>query len=576
MALYFKAHNESKVSRLTPSRIDVRTRGYGYGGGAYVLTQKGTVVFAQGGNQIYLIDYKRHRIVDLWHPKGWRFCNGTYDPFAERIICIGEKSQGRKSFHALVSISPWGRSVAILHEKFDFYSNPQISRCGRFLAYIAWNHPNMPWDSSVLNIAELTPSGPFGHTKQVLGHSGASVAQPLWNEDGSLSFVSDKAGWWNLYEWNKGKDKSVMLKCAEFAQPQWKLGVTNYGEIAENGYACSVFSKGQWRLVALSRQGKCESAPYQLRSIMELKTFGRTVFVIGSNSTHPVSICSYDFDTCRWTEEHRVAPRLQRDRFPSPQHLRIPVNRHDYCYGIYYAPRISLAKARQRPVTIIMLHGGPTAVADEGFDFRSLFFRSNGFAMLHLNYRGSFGYGRKYRKALNSNWGIADVQDTRAAARFLIKNGLASRKRIVLRGISAGGYTALCSLSKTEMFAGGVVISGIADLKHLEAMTHKFESKYLFSLLGKNRHLYWKQRSPIHFAQDIGAPILLAHGGRDPVVPRGQIIRLAKTLRRSDKQVDLMIFDDEHHGIFIPANIALLLRAELRFYMRVTSSDQTT
>jgi acetyl esterase/lipase len=468
------------------------------------------------------------------------------------LIGVGEK--GKENF--LFSLHLPTKKVEIISCGHSFYASPAISSDGTQIAYLTWDLPNMPWDGTTLWVANLK-EGLIKDPKQVAGGKSESIFQPTWAPDGSLYFVSDKTGWWNLYQNNK----PVSPMEAEFGLPQWLFGMSTYALIENTPISC-YNKEGIWHFLDL---------PWtfytQIRSTKETTVF------IAASATQDKSIISFNRQTGRTSVlAHNPLPHLDPETISLPELISFPSG-NGTSHAIYYPPHNKEWQAPQGelPPLIVMSHGGPTAQTSPIFDLKIQFWTSRGFAVVDVNYRGSTGFGRNYRSALNKNWGIFDVQDCSSAAQFLVGSKKVDPKRIAIRGGSAGGYTTLAALTFTKTFTVGASYYGVSDLTALAQETHKFESGYLDELIGpypQNKKIY-EARSPLFHVDQLSCPVIFFQGAEDLVVPKNQAELMYKALKKKGIETELIIYPEEQHGFRKAENIKDSLTRELAFYLKV-------
>lgn len=566
---------DGQVRDVTPTSFSARTRVHEYGGNAFAVAD-GVVYFANDADQrLYRQAYDAYpQAITSAGPR--RYADGVVDRKRGRLICVCEdhSAQGEPN-NALTGLDLEGNSPRVLASGNDFYASPCLSPDERQLAWLTWNHPNMPWDGTELWTGSLTDDGVLIEARRIVGSDAESVFQPQWSPDGELYFVSDRSGWWNLYRWRSGRIEPVVEMEAEFGLPQWVFGMSTYGFVSPHRIVCAFNQQGLWQLAIIDttiRKLTRIDTPYS--DIGGLRAAaGRTVF-IGGAAGEPASVVALD-PASGQIEVLRRSSKVDIDAgyISPPEQLAFPTEDGKTAYGIYYAPRNCdyAAPADMRPPLIVECHGGPTAAASTMLSLKRQYWTSRGFAVVSVNYAGSTGYGRAYRERLNSQWGIADVDDCLAAARYLIDQGRVDGKHLAISGGSAGGYTVLCALTFHDLFQAGASYYGISDLEALAHDTHKFESRYLDRLVGPypaKRELY-RSRSPIHFAERLSCPVIFFQGLEDRVVPPNQTERMVQALRRSGIPVAYLAFEGEQHGFRQAANIKAAFDAELYFYSQV-------
>ena len=551
----------------TTAPINARTRVHEYGGGAWTVSD-GVLYFSN------LADGRLYRNMHPLTPEGpWRYADGLIDPH-NRWIGVREDHSGPEVVNTIVSIGSGGATV--LASGHDFYSSPRLSPDGRWLAFLAWDHPRMPWDGTTLYA--LRSDQPASEPVSIAGGPEESIFQPEWAPDGSaLYFVSDRTGWWNLYR--RSLDLSVTQPVApmdaEFGQPQWVFGMSTYAFAGPHRLVCSYVSNGLGQLATIDLlSGRLTPIETPYTDFSSLQADGdRVVFRAGS-ATMPASIVQLDLATGTTAVLKKATPVADDPAlaryFTRAEPVEFPTEHGLTAHGLYYPafnPDYS-ATADEKPPLLVKVHGGPTSAASSTLDLRIQYWTSRGIAVLDVNYGGSSGYGRAYRQRLNGNWGIVDVDDCVNGARNLAKQGLVDGNRSVITGGSAGGFTVLAALTMHDHFRGGASHYGVSDLEALELDTHKFESRYSHSLIGpypERRDLY-RERSPLTHAHRLSVPVIFFQGDEDRVVPPNQTERMVEALRAKGTPVGYLLFAGEQHGFRKAESIKRALDAELYFY----------
>ena len=560
---------------ITPAPFNVRSRVHEYGGGAYAVS----------GDRIWFSSFDDGRVhartgagapAPLTAEGMARFADLTVDPGRRRLLAVREThGEGAPPVNDLVAISIDDGTVRVLASGHDFFAAPAPSPDGRRLAWLAWDQPDMPWDSAILWLADLDRNGVPGAPVRIAGGSGCSAFQPAWAPDGALWCIVDPEGWWNLHRWHDGELRCMHRAECEFGKPLWQLGTTTFGFDGDGRVVCTWRSGGAWRLGRLDRNGEMTEIPAPWTSIDSLVVNGSTAAFIGGAPDRTAAVASLDLASGE-TRVHRTSSTLSiDDRILSrPVALTFPTGGGDeIAHGYYYPPHNAScrAPAGESPPLLVMSHGGPTGCTSDILNPATQFWTSRGFAVLDVDYRGSTGYGRAYRERLYGEWGIADVEDCAAGAVHLAETGRADRERLAIRGGSAGGYTTLCALTFHDVFRAGASYYGISDLEVLATDTHKFEARYLDRLVGEwpaDRDIY-RARSPLHHASRLGCPIIFFQGLDDRVVPPNQAELMIDVLDRQGLPVACLMFEGEGHGFRQADTLRRCLEAELLFYARV-------
>jgi len=574
------------MEEMLPAPFSARTRVHEYGGGAF-LVQDGVLYFSNDRDQLL------YRLAPGLTPQpitsgsGKRYADGVFDHWHREIVCIREDHVADgEAANAIVSIDPDGRREArVLVMGEAFYASLRLSPDGQHMAWLSWNHPDMPWDGTQLWLAERGPQGRPVNSRCVAGGREESVFQPMFSPDGTLYFVSDRSNWWNLYRMRDGRIEALAPMEAEFGLPQWIFGMSTYAFESAQRLVCTYHRAGNWRLAVLDtgtrRMEEMETPFSDISGVLAGE--GKAIFV-ASSPVMPAAIVRLDLVTRQYQILRRSTEDVSESGYLSvPQEMSYPSTRGATAHALYYPPvnRDFEASMDEKPPLLVLSHGGPTSATSRALNLRTQFWTSRGFAVLDVNYRGSTGYGRAYRRQLDGQWGIADVEDCLAGARYLVERGLVDAKRLAIRGSSAGGYTTLCALTFHRMFRAGAVYYGVSDLEALARDTHKFERYYLERLIGpypQRKELY-RERSPLHQANRLSCPIIFFQGLEDKVVPPNQTEEMVNALRARNVPVAYVPFDGEQHGFRRAENIRRALEAEFYFYSRVfgfTPADPIT
>ena len=562
---------------LTPEGLSVRTRVHEYGGGAYAVAN-GTVYFSNFSDQrIYRQDQDSPP-----HPvtpeTAYRYADTIIDGKRDLLFCVREDHSGPgEAVNTLVTVNCAGDAAGgnVIVAGNDFYSSPRLSPDGKQLAWLTWNHPNMPWDGTELWVGEVNADGSLGRAERVAGGQAESIFQPEWSPEGVLYFISDRTGWWNLYRWQAGCVKALCPMEAEFGQPQWVFGISGYGFESAACIICNYTQGGISHLASLDTATlRLENIETPYTNIGSLRVMPGKVLFIGGSPTETSSVILLDPAT-RQTRVLRRSSGLTIDPgcISVPQPIEFPTEGGLTAHAFYYPPcnRDYAAPENERPPLLVLSHGGPTAATSSVFNARIQYWTSRGIAVVDVNYGGSSGYGRAYRRRLNGNWGVVDVDDCVNAARYLVNRGEVDARRLAIAGGSAGGYTTLCALTFRDVFSAGASHYGIGDLETLARDTHKFESRYLDSLIGaypEQRDLYI-ERSPINHVDLLSCPLILFQGLEDKVVPPNQAESMFEAVRAKGLPVSYVPFEGEQHGFRKAENIKRALDAELYFYSKI-------
>ncbi len=572
------------VADVVPQGYNARTMVHEYGGGSYWV-RGSTLFFTNFEDQrLYRVDpgeAPRAITPEQLIPRGDRYADGAVTPDGIWVICVRERHvTGREPINEIVVLPADGSSPPrILVGGTAFFAFPRLSSDGRRLAWTSWGHPRMPWDGTELWLAELADGAQLRGRRLVAGGPAESIFQPSFSPSDQLHFVSDRSGWWNLYVDRDGAVEAIAPVEAELGVPQWVFGLSTYTFLPDGTIVCLLGGSDGTRLCRVTPAGGYEDLGLSYRSFSpaSLVSSGSRLAFIGASPVQAAAVVVFDTQTgaeevVRRSLSEEVDPAIvsvaEPIEFPSTLDGE-PVTAH----ALFYKPNNPdfSAPEGQRPPLVVFSHGGPTSATSSALSLEIQFWTSRGFGVVDVNYGGSTGYGRQYRERLKGRWGILDVDDCMAAARFLVERGDADAARLAIRGGSAGGYTTLCALTFRDLFSAGASYYGVADAEALARDTHKFESRYLDSLIGpypEEAELY-RQRSPIYFTDRLSCPLIILQGLEDMVVPPSQAELMVEALRAKGLPFAYLAFEGEQHGFRKAQNIRRSLEAELYFYAKV-------
>jgi dipeptidyl aminopeptidase/acylaminoacyl peptidase len=580
---------DGTTTDLLPDGMNARTAVHEYGGAAWWL-HDGVTWFANWSDQ------RLYRLApggapepitpEPAAPRADRFADGEVAPDGATIVCVRERHTGPAAtdvrnevvrLAATASSSAGPSEPEVLVSGPDFVAAPRLSPDGGTLAWLQWNHPSMPWDATELVVRDLAT----GEEMVVAGGPGESVAEPRWQPDGSLWFLSDRTDWWNLYRWSPGSDIEPLVRIdAEIGVPAWAFGTARYAALDDGRVVFARRRAGYDTLAVRETDGSLVDldVPFSAISAVRATGPGTVAVVAGSPTAEPgvylVDVATSGLETLRAPRDLGIDPAYlsvpEPVTFPSvdgsgtrrPAHALFYPPAHPELHG----PEGEL------PPLLVVIHGGPTSAAVPVLSLGVQYWTSRGFAVVDVNYGGSTGYGRAYREELLGEWGVIDVADCVAAATYLASRGRVDGRRMSIRGGSAGGYTTLAALAREDTpFAAGANHFGVADLEALAADTHKFESRYLDRLVGpypEARDVY-VERSPIHHVDRFSRPLIVLQGAEDAIVPPSQSEKIVDALRARGVPVAYLLFEGEQHGFRRAENIRRALDAELSFYGQV-------
>ncbi|MDR3437279.1 S9 family peptidase [Telmatospirillum sp.] len=582
---------DGTTREVTGPGVNVRTRVHEYGGGAFWVSENRLFFSNFIDQRLYVTDVAANGGVAVpLTPPGYRYANCAVDTTdASRLYCVREDhSRPGEPHNAIVALAvdrprqeaEAGNAGVVLFGDSDFVASPCPSPDGKRLAWIAWNHPNMPWDTTTLYVGTLTSDGLTDITV-VAGGNDESVMEPRWDADGTLYFLSDRSDWWNLYAWNpaEGVVRAILPRRAEFGNPLWNLGQANYALTGTGHVVARYGVRGVDRLALVTlRTGAARDfdLPFATLNMVSLRGTGaksQAVMIAGAADQTP-AIIAVDLATGGYRLLHRPAPvTLPAGLLSQAEAVEFPTAHDRTAHAFFYPPANPdfQAPSGERPPLLVLVHGGPTAASHPTFSLGIQYWTSRGFAVADVNYGGSTGYGRAYRDRLRGNWGVTDVEDVTAVVRYLADRGRIDRDRAAIRGGSAGGYTTLAALAFTDVFKAGANYYGVSDMEALAQDTHKFESRYLDSVIAPlpaGKAIY-EARSPLRHLEGFSAPLITFQGADDPVVPPAQSRSIVAALSARGLPVAYLEFEGEQHGFRKTDSIVRSTEAELYFYGRI-------
>ena len=570
--------NHRGLKNITPSPLSVRSKIHEYGGGAFTI-EKDTIYFSSYSDGRIYQQVLNKQPQALTNKVQQRYGDIIVDSSRNRLICVCEDHSptDREAINNIISIDLDTGRIRNLITGADFYSSPRLSPNGEHLAWLSWNHPDMPWDSTYLWLAKINHDGSIEKPELVAGGQVESICEPKWSPSGELYFASDRTNWWNLYRRNQDGSVEILHEmAAEFAYPHWVFGLSTYAFAGRNRLVCAYSTNGYWHLGNINtetKQFKEIKTKYTNISDLQATESGFAVF-IGGLPTETTAVVKLNLDTGQEQILKRTGDLTIDPGYLSlPEAIAFPTTDNLTAYAWYYPPvnQDYVAPSGELPPLIVKSHGGPTAAAAVDLNLRIQYWTSRGFGYLDVNYGGSIGYGREYRQRLEGKWGIVDVDDCVNGAKFLVSQGKVDGDKLVITGSSAGGYTTLAALTFRNTFKAGASYYGVSDLEILAKDTHKFESRYLDRLVGKypeERSIYL-ERSPIHFTEQLNCPVIFFQGLEDKVVPPNQAEMMFQAIKEKGLPVAYVPFEEEAHGFRISENIKKALDSEYYFYARI-------
>jgi dipeptidyl aminopeptidase/acylaminoacyl peptidase len=580
------------VAELLPEPWNARSRVHEYGGVSWVAVPAGdgshALVFANFADQrLYRLDPGAAEPVALTpepaEPAGLRYADLRLSADGTEVLAVRESHQGKEIARHIVAVpvdgTVDGSGVREIVGGSHFLANPRISPDGSRLAWLAWDHPNMPWDGTELRAGTIRPDGRVAEYSTLLGGPAESVYQPEWASNDTLYAASDRSGWWNLYSLpaSGGSPKPLYPADEEFGGPLWLLGFASYAVLPDGRLLVEHGSSPERLGVLDPASGELTDfdLPYEnIRSALSVSG-GSAVFPASGPLT-PTAIVRLDVATGSYDV---VRQSVDPSKLPDAAYLPVPesttlyaADGRDIHVHIYPPHNLGFAAPEgEKPPYVVFAHGGPTDNSPAVLSLEHAYFTSRGIGVLDVNYGGSTGYGRAYRERLREQWGVVDVEDCAAAAQALIDRGDADGSRLAIRGGSAGGWTTLCAVTRSKVFAAGTSLFGVTDVRRFNEITHDFESRYLDGLIGPfpAAEAVAEERSPLTNAASTACPVLLLQGADDPVVPLSQAEVFRDALVEKGIPHALIVFEGEQHGFRKADSIIAATEAELSFYGQV-------
>lgn len=561
---------------LLDAPYQARSEVHEYGGGEFSVCGD-TVYFVNAADQHLYCRTPDGRVQRIAGQAAARYGEPVCDLRRQRIIAVREDHAMApdEPVNSLVSIDLCSGREHMLATGYDFYSSATLSADGNELAWLCWRHPNMPWDGCELWRACLDDDGNIVSARQVAGGAEESVFQPAWSSIGELYWVADPEGWWNLYTERDRTIVPLWKIAAEFARPQWSLGMSTYGFDRTGQIICTFCDQGRWYLARLDPVGgQTETFDLPYQDFSSLKVGADFVALIAGAPDQAHAILRIDLDSLECRVLRRTLDSAVDSAYLSlPDRITFPGHEGELAHGFFYRPHHPAHGATNggKPPLLVMVHGGPTGATTSTLKYSIQYWTSRGFAVLDLNYGGSSGFGRQYRLRLRERWGLVDVHDAVFAARHLVALGEVDPLKMAIRGASAGGFTTLCALTQFDDFKAGASYYGIADLESLVSETHKFESHDLERLVGpypgeRQRYI---DRSPINALDKLDKPLILFQGEDDKVVPASQSERMYAAATERGVPTIYLSFPGESHGFRRAETIRKTIESELAFYRQV-------
>ena len=573
-----KQASDGKISDAIPKEFNSRNAVHEYGGGSYAVGQKNIYFTNWDDQRIYKVNGENVNPITKEPPfeKSIRYSDLTLSIDEEWLFCVRETHfKKEEAKNELFAISTTENSQIVLCTGRDFYSSPRINPTNKEICWLEWDHPNMPWDGTQLFIANFDLDG-LSEIKFIDGSKNISIIQPEWSDSGELIYISDESGWWNLKKYSENTNSTILNEKSDHGGPSWQFGFRTYFVKDNNIYLKGISknkNKGLIRKISISGQ-ILETNEVFHTSINDLTHHENKALYIGASPVSNSEIVSYDLmNKNEETIKESNPVKIDIEEISIPEEISFPTTQNAIAYGYFYKPKNKnfQGESEEKPPLLVISHGGPTSATSNALNLSIQYWTNRGIAVADVNYRGSTGYGKKFRDSLKGNWGVYDTDDCIAAVDHLSKKGLVDSSRVAIKGGSAGGYTTINALTFHDRFAVGATYYGIADLSVFIDDTHKFESKYLETLIGKypeEKEKYY-ERSAINFTDQLSCPMIIFQGTEDKIVPPSQAEIMAQGLRDKKIPFSLIMYEGEQHGFRQSKNIISSLESEIYFYSKV-------
>lgn len=563
-------YKEGVTKDILPTEFNARTRVHEYGGAA----------FAVYNSIIYFTNYQDQRLYRLAPNEkpmpltkaGVRFADLQVTPYGIVAIAESHQSNEKEPQNYLALINTDTGEVTTLASGQDFYSSPALNKDYSKIAWISWNHPNMPWDDTQLWVANISDKG-LSNTHQIDAKTTAqSFFEPQWGPENQLLVVSDKSNWWNLYQVQGETLKPLFSVESEIGQPLWTFGASVWG-FYQKGIVCAFFKDGQNHLFYYDGELHNLNIPY--RNFSQIRTKDNKIAFFAGAPDKPSAVAFLENQQFTVVKENMQS--VDPGYLSVPLHMTYPSkDRQSHAY--YYAPKNKDFKGpkNQLPPLIVRSHGGPTANCGSNLNLDIQYWTSRGFAFVDVNYAGSTGYGRAYRHSLNQQWGVYDVQDCVNVAQYLVDKGMVDKHKLAITGGSAGGYTTLAALTFSDTFAVGASHYGVSELVALVQDTHKFESRYLDNLIGPypQEKQRYHDRSPLYHIEKLNSPVIFFQGDEDKIVLPNQAQMMYDALIEKGIMSEYWLFKGEQHGFRKAENRITALEKQRAFFLKVFNNNK--
>lgn len=580
--VYRFQHATQTSERFTPQGVSVRSRVYEYGGGSFCLTDQGLIFVNETDQQLYQQSW-RGELRQLTRRRHCRYADMQFDPLSQSVIAVEEEHTQEAVLHRLVSVSLsvetclTDNPTAVIAQGSDFYASPRLSPNAQRLAWIEWQRPDQPWTQTQLWCAQRSVTGAWQPAQCLAGIEGqAALQQPLFDQQSRLLVLNDQQGYWQPWrEDSTGQLQQLAGIAADYAGAPWQLGGCNYVPLDDDRYLISWFAEGfgHLALYSFAEQRVLNRLATDYSRLRHLAADKDYFYCIASHVAQGSAVLAIDRKTMQMRQLTQIQIGLTEEEIAKPQSLQFTSADNEPVHAFFYSPCNSAQQLQdqQRPPLVIFLHGGPTSACYPVFDPRIQFWTQRGFAVADLNYRGSTGFGRRYRQCLEQQWGIVEVADVCALVQYLLGKDWINPTQVCVRGASAGGYTALLAVAASQQFAAAASLYGVSDPWALRRVTHKFEGDYLDWLLGTPEQ--FAARAPLQQVSQITTPVLFLQGEKDVVVVPEQTAVMVAALHAQGVRADCHLFADEGHGFRQAKNLAQALTLELQFYQEIFQSN---
>ena len=589
-----QASDDGTQKDVIPQGFNARTRVHEYGGGSYAVFEISVYFVNFSDQRLYSIKVGESSPTPLTPEKNSDGSLGKYASLivssdGNKLLFVYEKEfEDKENENFIAGLDLRNKDLqepVILAQGKDFYADVCMASDGKKIAWLAWDHPDMPWDSTELMIAEIEGLV-IENTVKVAGGGKQSICYPRFDQNNNLYFIMDKEkaeqdspyNWWNFYRYRDDKVEQITFEQAEFGEPHWVFGQSGYAILPNGQIVAKMTKDGKDTLVTVMPEEKYLTHLHEeFTYYSNIQTCGRNcIFFVGASLKKGAALYRLNPESLDLYELKRSSSlSINDDDISESEFISYSTKDGDKSYAYFYPPKNNQYElpADELPPLLVIAHGGPTASTKGYFSFIIQFWTSAGFAVVDVDYRGSTGFGRKYRDKLLGTWGVVDACDVADAVRYLVKEGRVEATKVAVRGGSAGGYMVQRVMTEyPDLFSVGASYYGIGNLITLVVETHKFESCYIDNLVGAKMpegEALYKDRSPINHLDKLKSPMIIFQGSDDKIVTPECSREMARILKDRGICYEYVEYEGEAHGFRKKENNVDSLNRELKFYRDV-------